>query len=334
MAARSNSTRNPFARFALADKKHVRAASPTDAGERICKRIKLEPAAGAIAVKAETPELVAKAGIAAKQETKQTTGPGQRIAQGEKLYSCTSFEPVVHSTVKPHTLLLGTLPSISSHAHNQYYGNQSNAFWWIAGDALGFRRGGPNQDKTWPSQWPGKPQRQIVDHLLHPNSEVLTYQDQVRRLTGAGFVIWDVLRKAEVKNSDDGSINLKNSVSNDIKKLILENPSIQKIVFASGGKSASLFRGHHKEWLKQSKRRFTLGNNAATRKEFSKLISADPPSDPSGPLIELVVVHSVSPAHARATYEQKRRSWFEHVYRDVLVAGAAAAATTAAAAGE
>lgn len=80
-----------------------------------------------------------------------------------------TFDP--NTTIKVHTLILGTHPSITSLGKNQYYGHpmkyvhdmllvicvlikkiflvhlthlnhllSDSAFWWIAGDCLGFRR--------------------------------------------------------------------------------------------------------------------------------------------------------------------------------------------------
>lgn len=57
-----------------------------------------------------------------------------------------SFDPQWHGVfdsgtdVKVHTIMLGTHPSITSLAKVQYFGHPMNAFWWIAGDCLGFRR--------------------------------------------------------------------------------------------------------------------------------------------------------------------------------------------------
>ena len=50
----------------------------------------------------------------------------------------TPNRPVVQ--VKPHTLILGTYPSITSLTDNRYCAHPLNAFWWIARDCLGFRR--------------------------------------------------------------------------------------------------------------------------------------------------------------------------------------------------
>ena len=54
----------------------------------------------------------------------------------------------------------------------------------------------------------------IIHARCHPAADVLSYEQQMEKLTGAGYALWDVIKMAEVKNSDDGSINLKNSVAN------------------------------------------------------------------------------------------------------------------------
>ena len=52
-----------------------------------------------------------------------------------------SFGPAEPCSRTPHTLLLGTQPSDNSLRAGQYFMTNENAFWWIVGDALGFRRG-------------------------------------------------------------------------------------------------------------------------------------------------------------------------------------------------
>jgi hypothetical protein len=51
-----------------------------------------------------------------------------------------SFHALVDPRVPVHTLILGTHPSVKSLEEQEYYGHAMNAFWWIAGDCLGFRR--------------------------------------------------------------------------------------------------------------------------------------------------------------------------------------------------
>ena len=188
--------------------------------------------------------LAAAASCSSRQST-QGRGERQRLEDGR--FAVTSFEPVVCADPPPHTLLLGSVPSVSSHAHQQYYGFRNNAFWWLIGDALGFRRGGPaltrskgeeeevqcesqgvhevaeatsapyaqvDQQHPWPFQWgmrkdgktPLAIRKDIVEHIHHPNAPVFSYDEQVRSLTAAGYALWDIMGRCNIKNSDDTSI--------------------------------------------------------------------------------------------------------------------------------
>eukprot|EP00984_Skeletonema_dohrnii_P028378 scaffold18358_cov94-Skeletonema_dohrnii-CCMP3373.AAC.2 len=60
-----------------------------------------------------------------------------------------------------HTLILGTHPSIASLSKNEMYGHPLNAFWYLAGDAIGFRRSAAVSPKT------GKPYVYYHDHLRY-----------------------------------------------------------------------------------------------------------------------------------------------------------------------
>ena len=87
------------------------------------------------------------------------------------------------------------MPSLTSHGVGEYYAHASNAFWWIAGAALGFRRGGPAQGRAWPDQFQTKPSKSLLSEVSSVPGPVLSYQDQVTALTSAGFCLWDVVRK-------------------------------------------------------------------------------------------------------------------------------------------
>jgi len=138
------------------------------------------------------------------------------ISAESKTYAVVSFGPVLSKTVAPHTLILGTMPSNASHANVQYYGHPSNAFWWLVGEALGFRRGGPQSDKDWPQgQFSMKPSKDILQTLEKVDCPVLDYDHQIEALTEAGFALWDVVARCTIINSDDSSIRDKQP--NDIK---------------------------------------------------------------------------------------------------------------------
>lgn len=73
----------------------------------------------------------------------------------------------------------------------------ANAFWHIAGDALGFRRGFHIDGRAEAVDF-------IRPHLLH--DEALGYDAAVARLTGAGFALWDIVASCvELTSGDDAS---------------------------------------------------------------------------------------------------------------------------------
>ena len=80
----------------------------------------------------------------------------------------------------------------------------------LAGEALDFRRGGC-PDKTWPEgQFSSKPAKDILQGLTRGlETPVFTYTKQLEALTGAGFVLWDVVKACSIRNSEDASIRDK-----------------------------------------------------------------------------------------------------------------------------
>ena len=232
---------------------------------------------------------------------------GSRELLQDSRYKVTSFDPVVDPVVSPHTLIVGTMPGITSHGLSVYYGHASNVFWWIAGEALGFRRGGPHLEREWPNQFQTKPAKDILSGLLQDSAPILSYQEQLEQLTGAGFALWDVVNKCRIKNSDDTSI--KDCVPNDIRGLVHQHPTITKIVFASGKTSAKLFAKLNKSWLREGE--FMLGGGEFTHSTFSNIVLR--PSNLQG-AIQLVVPFSVSPAAAAVRFVAKRDQWLRDVF--------------------
>lgn len=111
------------------------------------------------AVLAASPSSVAA--LAASSPRKGESSPTRKTAKRTSSFQAvTSANFSKMEEVKPHTLIVGTHPSIASLSENQYFGHpvkcvfDSNklvprrrishvgysAFWWIAGDCLGFRR--------------------------------------------------------------------------------------------------------------------------------------------------------------------------------------------------
>ena len=201
------------------------------------------------------------------------------------------------------------MPSMTSHGISKYYAHASNAFWWIAGEALNFRRGGPNFENDWPYQFQTKPSKSIIDSLQNTSASVLSYEDQVKRLTEAGFALWDVVRECDIRNSDDNSV--KNSQPNDVRGFVeKDQPSIRRIVFASGKTSASIFIRMNKKWLQDGN--FALGGGEFTSDVFAKFIN-DSENCQVNP-IQLVVPVSVSPAAASVPFKTKREQWLSCVF--------------------
>jgi len=95
--------------------------------------------------------LTAVASLAATISTTPTTAlptttsklvtPVRSINPNHPLFSTRTESFDVHTNSNEiHTLILGTHPSIKSLEEQQYFAHPLNAFWWIAGDCLGFRR--------------------------------------------------------------------------------------------------------------------------------------------------------------------------------------------------
>lgn len=243
---------------------------------------------------------------------------GSRSLVGNKLYEVSSFDPIISvcscgeneacSCSPPHTLIVGTMPSITSHGQRMYYSHPSNVFWWIAGDALGWRRGGPKLDQMWPHQWDKTPAKDILAGLHHPEAPIMTYAEQVLSLTQSGFALWDIVKCCTIRNSDDTSI--KDCQPNDISGLLLKHPSINKIVFASGKTSAMEFVKMQRDWLRQPGC-FTVGSTDFSHSVFDKVVTM--PAQ-LGQGVQLLVPHSVSPAAASVRYEAKRDQWLKMVF--------------------
>ena len=120
------------------------------------------------------------------------------------------FDPILGDL--PHILVLGSSPSVISLDKIQYYGNPQNAFWSILKDAF-------------------------------CGEEYLNYEDKVEFAKIHKIAIWDVISSCERKGSLDSSI--KNVSVNEIENLLLNYPSIKKVLF--NGKAAESF---YKKYVK------------------------------------------------------------------------------------
>lgn len=109
-----------------------------------------------------------------------------------------SFKPVVDESTK--VLVLGTMPSIKSLEHQEYYGNKQNVFWKILFTIFG-------EDYT------------------------DCYADKIAMIKRQGIGLWDILQSCERKSSLDSDIVAEQA--NDIKGLLGQYPTIKTIVFSS-----------------------------------------------------------------------------------------------------
>jgi hypothetical protein len=233
-----------------------------------------------------------------------------------------------------------------------------SAFWWIAGDCLGFRRG------TGISQATGKPFA-LTAALRHGTDKIVSYTEQTERLMEAGFLLWDVVKSCERAKKDSSSSSsgsnrtksktkkstktamlssldqdIKNEIPNDIRSFCAQQyPTIVRIVFANGTTGSSLFCKHNKEWLASGE--LYAGADELSQRHLAKACrssrssgekkpqtdtneeSSTPPSsrllqDGKKGKIELIAAISVSPAAARLSFAQKRDWWAEHVYEPGL----------------
>jgi G:T/U-mismatch repair DNA glycosylase len=236
-----------------------------------------------------------------------------------------AFPPMLHTSIAPHTLIVGTLPSDNSIENKGYFYTNENAFWHIAGDALGFRRGFHLKERT-------DAVDSIRPHLLH--EEELDYDAAMDRLLSRGYAIWDVINSAERKGSLDSAIKMDTAIYSDIPLLLRNNPGIERICFATGSGSADIFRKKWKDWL-TTDGLFRVAADEASQKVFGKAVARTVGGAERG--VELCVMESVSPAYVprqsckpeaqrkrgfddqwarqpTSVYKWKRAQWFETCY--------------------
>jgi TDG/mug DNA glycosylase family protein len=209
----------------------------------------------------------------------------------------TDFDP--ESCVKPHTLILGTHPSITSLKRNEYFAHSQNAFWWIAGDCLGFRRSEGIAST-------GKPFA-ICKHIKH-QEPILSYNDQLKLFTSKGFVLWDVVKECERKGSLDKDIKMEQP--NDLRGLCSQYSTIKRIVFANGFEQCRLFNRHFQDWWLSGE--LIPGSNEISQKAFKKYVLKT--RDIQQSQIECICLPSVSPAAASISYVDKREQYKRFCY--------------------
>jgi hypoxanthine-DNA glycosylase len=112
----------------------------------------------------------------------------------------------------PRVLVLGSMPGAASLAAGAYYAHPRNAFWTIAGEALGF-------DPTAP------------------------YDTRAARLTAAGIALWDVIGACRRRGSLDSAIDPASIRVNPIAELIEREATIERVL-TNGGLASRLFARH------------------------------------------------------------------------------------------
>jgi TDG/mug DNA glycosylase family protein len=117
------------------------------------------------------------------------------------------FDPIVGKNAR--IVILGTLPGEESLSVRQYYGDSSNAFWYIIQQLFGIARG-------------------------------LSYDEIRQSLIKNRIAVWDVLQRAQRSGSQDSKIIAGTEVANDFAAFFSAYPSI-KGVFFNGGKPKKYF---------------------------------------------------------------------------------------------
>lgn len=122
----------------------------------------------------------------------------------------------------PHTLILGSMPSVQSLQREQYYANPRNAFWPIVAKLYGFSADAP-------------------------------YADRVAALNTAGVAVWDVLYNCVRHGSLDSNIERATEQPNDFRTFLSKYRSLRLIAF-NGQAAQRIFMRHCKALTLEFKR--------------------------------------------------------------------------------
>lgn len=233
------------------------------------------------------------------------------------------FDDLIPEVVPVHTLILGTHPSVKSLQEQQYYAHEQNAFWWIAGDCLGFRRGPCVSPST------GKPYVSFASHLRFDNDKILPYDEQVRMLVQHGFALWDTVGQCRRPGSLDQDIF--DDRPNAIREFAQQHSeTLRRIVLSNGTTGCTIFTRNFSDWLRSEELR-ALPDHEPSVKAFAKAIARETKKQqqplknnavssskkPYKP-IDLICAMGVSPAAAKFSYVEKRASWEKYVYEPGL----------------
>ena len=128
--------------------------------------------------------------------------------------NCIGFPPSIDDAC--HTLILGSMPGVTSLEQQQYYAHPQNRFW------------------------------PLMARLLEEPAVPLVYEERLQMLLRHHIALWDSLDTCDRDGSLDSAI--KNEQGNDFTALLAKYPKIQTICF-NGGKSAQAFKRYNKTLL-------------------------------------------------------------------------------------
>jgi len=240
--------------------------------------------------------------IASTQDVFATQSLSPCISLNSDTERTESFKAQSDDNVEIHTLVLGTHPSIESLSRSQYFGHPMNAFWWIAGDCLGFRRDlgiSPASHKPY----------KFTEHLRYGADLVLPYERQVRVFLSKGFALWDVVKSCEREGSLDSSI--RNEEPNSVREFCEAHPSIRRIILANGTTGCKLFQKHFRDWWEEDGE-LVPEENEESKRAFSKYAKKKKGR------IKVICALAVSPTAARFSYLEKRDFWEKYCYEPGL----------------
>ena len=128
--------------------------------------------------------------------------------------NCIGFPPSIDDAC--HTLILGSMPGVTSLEQQQYYAHPQNRFW------------------------------PLMARLLEEPAVPLVYEERLQMLLCHHIALWDSLDTCDRDGSLDSAI--KNEQGNDFTALLAKYPKIETICF-NGGKSAQAFKRYNKTLL-------------------------------------------------------------------------------------
>jgi len=214
-----------------------------------------------------------------------------------------------------HTLILGNHPSkISCHEH-QCYASINNAFWWIAGDCLGFRR-----DEGYMKG--SRKRLKLTKDLWYDDTHVIGYDEQLEVLCANGFGLWNLVQSQRQEGARElastGKIP-KGATPNKIREFCLAHPSVCQIVLSNGLSGVQEFVKLFRPWLYSGE--LAVSGDDYSQECFRKALSKSKLREPVDVNLEesrrtIVVVVGIATSGACATksYAEKRDFWHKHVY--------------------